>query len=98
MEWLPPLVEQGKEEGRVIVEEHNEEYPFWLRPGNPPRVEHKLTGSTQTQVWVIGNEEEELGDEEEESSGSEDAPEGGQLPPEFLAGIVDRLARTLGQN
>ena len=47
---------------------------------------------------MIGNEEEQLGDEEEESSGSEDAPEGGQLPPEFLADIVDRLAGTLGQN
>ena len=47
---------------------------------------------------MINNEREELEEEEEEASESEDAPEGGQLPPEFLAGIVDRLARTLGQN
>ena len=98
MEWDPTGVAQGREAGRAGEEEQREEYPFWLRPGTPPRAEIKVAEPSQTHVWVINNRGEEEEEVEEAGSKSEEAPEGGQLPPDFLSDIVDRLASRLGEN
>ena len=102
MKWAPmrvqPVVEEEGQEGNAVVREVMEEHPFWLNPGTPPRAEHKVTLSTQTQLWVIGEEEEEVEEEEEDPPEEEEAPEGGQLPPDFLAEIVNRLTGALRQN
>ena len=48
MEWDPTGVAQGREAGRAGEEEQREEYPFWLRPGTPPRAEIKVAEPIQT--------------------------------------------------
>ena len=95
------LVEgQGNQQGNLIIRGLREETALWLSPGTPKRIDTKvvaeLTGINQVQVWTLGEGEEEAQGSEQGSEG-EEAPEGGQQPPEFINGIVDRLATTIGR-